>query len=159
METAACKATIKAERDIDALIEAELPRVRIVAAKLVSRLPRGFNDFEELVNAGNLGLVQAARRYDGRVRFSTFVQHRILGAMLDYLRSIDLLSQKERLRGDTCERSRVTIDKAVYNLTDGRDLESEIVNKFTSDKIRLLAAKLNPPIVSVVRLRAMLRIR
>jgi len=56
---------------------------------------------EDLWSAGALGLLEAARRFDGSrdVRFETFAEHRIRGAMLDEMRRMDHLPR--RLRSDT----------------------------------------------------------
>jgi RNA polymerase sigma factor (sigma-70 family) len=99
-----------------ALIEANLPRVRICALKLSSKMPYdvGRRLFDELLGEGTLGLVTCARRYDGRVAFGTFASWRIYGAMQDYLRRIDMLNKDERRDGDTQERSEVSIDSARY---------------------------------------------
>jgi len=55
---------------------------------------------DDLWSAGALGLIEAARRFDeGRdVRFESFAEHRIRGAMLDELRRLDFLPR--RLRGN-----------------------------------------------------------
>lgn len=56
--------------------------------------------FDEIWSAGALGLLDAARRFDPQqaVRFETFAEHRIRGAMLDELRKLDHLPR--RLRAD-----------------------------------------------------------
>ena len=71
--------------------------VRKIAAHLASRLPKHIA-FDELVSAGNLGLAQALDRYEpGRAAsFETFAGTRVRGAILDYLRSEDLLPKAAR---------------------------------------------------------------
>jgi RNA polymerase sigma factor for flagellar operon FliA len=56
---------------------------------------------DDLWSAGALGLIEAARRFDAArdVRFETFAEHRIRGAMLDEMRRMDHLPR--RLRADT----------------------------------------------------------
>lgn len=77
-------------------------------AALVDRAARRFalrvgipSLFDDLWSAGALGLLEAARRYDPgqNVRFETFAEHRIRGAMLDELRRLDHLPR--RLRAET----------------------------------------------------------
>jgi len=61
-----------------------------------------------------LGLIEAVDRFDQTrgLKFRTYAQHRIRGAMQDFLRDEDPLSRTERrrvraaapLRGDPCRR-------------------------------------------------------
>ena len=53
---------------------------------------------EDLVSAGVTGLVEAANRFDGsrNIQFKSLAEHRIRGAMLDYLRSLDPLPRSVR---------------------------------------------------------------
>lgn len=57
---------------------------------------------DDLWSAGALGLLEAARRFDqGRaVKFETFAEHRIRGAMLDELRNLDHLPRRLRTQTD-----------------------------------------------------------
>lgn len=58
---------------------------------------------EDLWSAGAMGLLEAARRFDAArdVKFETFAEHRVRGAMLDELRRMDHLPR--RLRSDTAK--------------------------------------------------------
>jgi len=58
------------------------------------------NDYEDLVNQGLLGLIEAVDRYDPtfNTQFSTYATFRIRGKILDYLRSLDWLSRTARHR-------------------------------------------------------------
>jgi len=57
-------------------------------------------DYEDLVNQGLLGLIEAVDRYDAKfnTQFSTYATFRIRGKILDYLRSLDWLSRTARHR-------------------------------------------------------------
>jgi RNA polymerase sigma factor for flagellar operon FliA len=68
-------------------ILANLPLVHHVVQKIASNLPRKI-EYDELVSAGTLGLVKAAKAYDpGRhAEFSTYAYIRIRGAVFDELR-------------------------------------------------------------------------
>jgi RNA polymerase sigma factor for flagellar operon FliA len=76
--------------DERAVIEQHLPLVRHIVFQVAVRFPRHV-DREELARAGALGLVEAARRYDGArgVPFERFAAQRIRGAILDAVRSAD----------------------------------------------------------------------
>jgi RNA polymerase sigma factor (sigma-70 family) len=60
---------------------------------------------EDLVGAGTVGLIQAVDRFDSSLeaRFRSYASHRILGAMLDYLREQDPIGRDERRRMRTVE--------------------------------------------------------
>jgi RNA polymerase sigma factor for flagellar operon FliA len=76
-----------AERD--KLILENLAVVERVVGKVASRLPSSI-DRDDLHSVGMLGLITAAERFDHSrsVRFKTYAEVRIRGAMIDYLRSM-----------------------------------------------------------------------
>jgi len=76
-------------------------------AKLIDRCARAismkigtWNLHDDLWSAGAVGLMDAARRYDKDkdVKFESFVEHRIKGAMLDELRRMDHLPRRLRAK-------------------------------------------------------------
>ena len=71
----------------DQLIVENLEYVRHVVGRLVGSLPLGV-DVDNLLSAGTLGLVEAARSFDParNVKFRTFAFPRIRGAIIDELR-------------------------------------------------------------------------
>ncbi|MGC3998703.1 MAG: FliA/WhiG family RNA polymerase sigma factor [Anaeromyxobacter sp.] len=73
---------------------------------------------EDLWSAGAMGLIDAQRRFDGArdVKFETFAEHRIRGAMLDEMRRMDHLPR--RLRADV-EKVELARNKLAQSL--GRD--------------------------------------
>ena len=72
------------------LIEEHLDLVRRIVAQVAVRFPRHV-DRAELARAGDLGLVEAARRFDASrgVPFRRFASARIRGAMIDSVRATD----------------------------------------------------------------------
>ena len=87
------------------LAERHLSLVIPIARSFQNRLPSSV-DFVDLVGAGNLWLVEAARRFDPAkgCSFSTFAKHRIRGAITDSLRRIDTVSRCLRFQQKTAER-------------------------------------------------------
>lgn len=83
----------------DDFVVQQMPRVHHLARVMARRLPPHV-PIDDLVSAGTLGLMDAARRYDPSLcnRFEAFAEHRIRGAMLDELRSHDSLSRDLRNR-------------------------------------------------------------
>jgi RNA polymerase sigma factor (sigma-70 family) len=73
--------------------------VTSIAKRFQRRVPPCIT-FDDLVSAGTIGLIQAVDRFDQArgLKFRTYAQHRIWGAMLDFLRDEDPLSRTERRR-------------------------------------------------------------
>lgn len=76
-----------------------LDLVKSVARRVQRRLPPCVT-FDDLTGAGMVGLVQAVDRFDESrgLHFKTYAQHRVWGAMQDFLRDEDPLSRAERRR-------------------------------------------------------------
>ncbi|TLS66700.1 FliA/WhiG family RNA polymerase sigma factor [Mariprofundus erugo] len=74
----------------DELLAEYMPLVRYHADQLMRRTPDSI-EFDDLINAGVLGLLDGAQRFDHSrdVQFKTFVSYRVRGAMIDYLRAFD----------------------------------------------------------------------
>jgi len=74
----------------DELLEEYLPLVRYHADQLMRRTPDSI-EMDDLINAGVLGLLDGAQRFDHsrEVQFKTFVSYRVRGSMIDYLRAYD----------------------------------------------------------------------
>ena len=75
------------------------PLVRYVTDRLRARLPAHVES-EDLFNTGVLGLIDAVEKFipDRGVKFRTYAEFRIRGAMLDYLRSQDWAPRSVRRR-------------------------------------------------------------
>jgi RNA polymerase sigma factor for flagellar operon FliA len=82
--------TSASSREASKLIEEHLDLVNHVVFQVAVHFPRHV-DREELIRAGALGLVEAARRYDESrgVPFNRFAAQRIRGAIIDAVRSAD----------------------------------------------------------------------
>ncbi|MGH9322591.1 MAG: FliA/WhiG family RNA polymerase sigma factor [Vicinamibacteria bacterium] len=81
------------------LVTEAFPLVHRVASKVATRLPRSV-ELSDLTQAGFLGLLDAASRFDWDkgVRFSTYAELRIRGAILDSLRELDWVPRSLRRR-------------------------------------------------------------
>lgn len=83
-----------------------LSTVRYVARQIAERLPQHV-ELEELVSAGTLGLVDAARKYNAgkNVQFRSYAQFRIRGAILDSLRALDWSPRELRRKARSMEEA------------------------------------------------------
>lgn len=126
-------------------IEDRLPEyrglVRQIAAQVASGIPRHV-ELDELVSAGTVGLVEAARRFDPDrgVRFEAFVAERG-GSIIDFLRSVDWAPRSVRSAAKrideatsrlTCELGRTPSDRELaadleMSESDLRSVQSSLV--------------------------------
>lgn len=83
---------------------------------------------DELWSVGALGLLEAARRFDAArsVRFETFAEHRIRGAMLDELRKMDHLPRRLRADTERVEKSRVVLAKQLRREPSSEELAGHL---------------------------------
>lgn len=83
--------------DREQMILSHMPQVKLIAKSFYRRCPPGVL-LEDLVSVGTVGLIQAVDRFDPdrNLKLKTIAEHRIRGAMLDYLRQIDPLPRTIR---------------------------------------------------------------
>ena len=88
------------------MVHTSLPGVRFLANRIASRLPAHV-DVEDLIQVGMVGLLQSADRFDPErgVKFQTYANRRVEGAMLDYLRSLDWRPRSVRQRNRKLEEA------------------------------------------------------
>lgn len=104
------------QKEVNTLIESALPNVKRIVRKASSSFPRHV-DQDELYGAGCLGLVEAAQRFDPSkgFSFSSWAEFRIRGAVLDYARSQDRLSQVARR-----DARKLTLETESFVANNGR---------------------------------------
>ena len=89
-----------ARREVrDRIVLEHLPLVRAIAIRVHESLPVHV-ELDDLVNAGVMGLFDAAAKYNPQrnVAFKSYAKHRIKGAILDSLRQLDWASRDARKR-------------------------------------------------------------
>jgi len=105
------------------LIIDNLPYVKRIVNRISIHLPPSV-EVEDLVNAGVIGLISAAERFDPSrdKKFITYAAFRIRGAVLSELRSRDYLSRSNRRKIREMERTSVALGKKL-----GREAEDDEV--------------------------------
>lgn len=116
--------------NVDALVEQHAQLVRRIAYHLIARLPPSV-DVEDLIQSGVIGLLEAARNYDGTqgASFETYAGIRIRGAMIDYMRPSDWTPR-------SVARKAREVGKAIQNIErrEGREAkDSEIMQELGMD--------------------------
>lgn len=85
------------KKEQDELVVSYLPALRALAFRLKERLPSSI-DVNDLISIGVEEMIKLASRYEKERNnsFWGFVKKRVYGAMLDYLRSLDVMSRNNR---------------------------------------------------------------
>jgi RNA polymerase sigma factor for flagellar operon FliA len=108
-------------------VASHLPLVHKVAKRIARRLPRVV-ELGDLVAAGTIGLIDAAKRFDPKraQSFDGYAQLRVRGAIFDHLREMDWLSRSQRARvnGD---------DAAVLGVVSVEDVRDDGFDGFAHD--------------------------
>jgi RNA polymerase sigma factor for flagellar operon FliA len=83
--------------DISQIIKDHLYLVDILVGRMVTQVP-AFMNSDDMKSAGMLGLFDAAKRFDPakNIKFKTFAEYRIRGAILDEMRKLDWFSRSLR---------------------------------------------------------------
>ena len=111
-------------------VERFRPLVRYNAERVHNRLPNEV-DVEDLVQAGTFGLMYAIDAFDLEygVKFETYCPQRIVGAILDELRSMDWVPRLVRQR-----KARVDQARQKFTMDEGRvPTEPELAEKLGLD--------------------------
>jgi RNA polymerase sigma factor for flagellar operon FliA len=109
------------------LILAHVPQVRNIAWRLRQRLPESVS-IEDLISTGIIGLIAAIDRFDGRqnVRLTTYAEHKIRGAMLDSLRSLDWAPRQSRRRANQIKKAISTLEQRVGRAPEDDEIAAEL---------------------------------
>ena len=100
-----CEPPVQSNTERDKLILAHLPQIRYIAQRISTKLPAHV-ELNDLESAGILGLLDAIEKFDANrgVRFKTYAELRIKGAILDSLRNLDWAPRSLRKKSKDLER-------------------------------------------------------
>ena len=127
MHRAHARYAVDAEGEADAAIIARHGDLVDRTARRLAARTAGAVSADDLWSAGAMGLLEASRRFDAArdVRFETFAEHRIRGAMLDEMRRMDHLPRRLRARAEAIERARTRLTQALQREPAVEELASE----------------------------------
>lgn len=118
--------------DKEALVQHYAPKIKFLALRLKAKLPRSI-ELGELISAGTLGLMEALGKFKPalNIKFDTYSENRIKGAMLDELRRLDWFPRGLR------HRVRM-LEEAIHNIENDehRPATEEELGKATGLDIR-----------------------
>lgn len=132
-----------------------LPAVKAMAFRLKERLPSSV-DYMDLSAIGTEELIKLARRYDESLNdsFWGYAKKRVYGAMLDYLRSLDILSRSSR-------KLVKAIDNAVEEyraINDEEPSDEELSEMLGEDVEKIHEARIASSIYTVMPLHDQLQV-
>jgi RNA polymerase sigma factor FliA len=132
METSTPTATsagpaARSEREREKLLSEHLGLVHHVARQL-SRGLAADTDFDELVSAGTMGLINAHDSFDASrgLAFSTYAAPRIRGAILDELRRQDHVPRSLRRKGRDIAAAREELARSLRRTPEDRELAEQL---------------------------------
>lgn len=116
------------KRNVDEVVKEFAPLVRRIGIMLVAKMPASVQ-LDDLIQAGLIGLLDAATRYDPRegATFETYASSRIRGSMLDEVRSTDWLSRGMRKTARQIEAAVQKLEQALKR----PPTEAEVANKLS----------------------------
>jgi RNA polymerase sigma factor FliA len=116
------------------------PYVRSIAGKVKKGIAPEI-DFEDLVEYGMIGLLEASDRYDPShgANFMTFAYYRIRGAIYDGLRGMGWMSRSEYARARFEERTNQYLAQLEEEHADLEDVAPEIAAEKLSSIVQSLA--------------------
>jgi len=87
------------------LINETLPLIKHIAHRVATRLPANI-EMRDLINAGVIGLLDAIEKFEPErgVKFKTYAEVRIRGAILDSLRNLDWAPRSLRKKSKDLEK-------------------------------------------------------
>lgn len=89
-----------------------LPLVKFVANRIAGRLPSHV-EVDDLINAGIIGLIDALKKFDAtlKIKFKTYAEFRIKGAILDELRALDWVPRSTRQKASRLEKAYAELEQ------------------------------------------------
>ncbi len=115
------------EVERNALILEYAPLVKLLANRLAMRVPPSVS-LDDLTSAGIMGLLDAVDRFDPSraVKFKTYAEFRIRGAMLDELRNLDWVPRSTRKKIHDMEKAVVNVEGRLSRPADDVEIASEM---------------------------------
>lgn len=113
--------------DREALVLGTIPLVGRVARSLLGRLPAQV-ELGDLTQAGVLGLLDAAQKFDScrGVRFTTYAELRIRGAILDSLRGLDWVPRSVRRERRELEAAQRLLESSLGRTPSETEIASQL---------------------------------
>lgn len=99
------------------------PLIKYVAGRLAMRLPPNISP-DDLISSGVIGLMDAIEKFDPskKIRFKTYAEFRIRGAILDELRSLDWIPRSIRKKTTELEKAYQCLEKELNRPAEDKEV-------------------------------------
>lgn len=113
-------------RQQEDIVKHYAPKIKILALRLKAKLPQSI-ELGELISAGSLGLLESLGKFNPElgIKFETYSENRIKGAMLDELRRLDWFSRGLRSKVKTIEEAIRKVEHATGGPATEEQLQKE----------------------------------
>jgi RNA polymerase sigma factor FliA len=103
------------------------PLIKYIAGRLAMRLPPNISQ-DDLISSGVIGLMDAIEKFDSskKIRFKTYAEFRIRGAMLDELRSLDWVPRSIRKKITELEKTYEYLEKDLNRPPKDKEVAGEL---------------------------------
>lgn len=115
----------RSQQETEAIYKKYDKLIKYIANRIAARLPKHI-EIHDMINSGVLGLLDAVEKFDAAkgVKFETYAEYRIKGAMLDSLRAMDWVPRSIRKVASMLETTSADLEKKL-----GRPATNEEVAK------------------------------
>ena len=127
VEQAAQKKPTEDHEERETLIEDYIPLVKYLAHRISVKLPNHV-EIDDLVNSGIIGLIDAIEKFDRSrgIKFKTYAEFRIRGAIFDGLRSLDWVPRSVRKQKKMVEQSYAHLEQKLGRHATDEELSESL---------------------------------
>ncbi len=113
--------------DRSQLIRENMPLVELVVQRMVPQVP-SFMTREDMISAAMVGLIDAANKFDPvkGVKFRTFAEYRVRGAILDEMRKLDWFSRSMRDKQNQMTQTMLRLERKLGCSPDEEEMAQEM---------------------------------
>ena len=111
----------------EGVIEEYIPLVKYLAHRISIKLPNHV-EIDDLVNSGIIGLIDAIEKFDPSrgIKFKTYAEFRIRGAIFDGLRSLDWVPRSVRKQKKMVEQSYAQLEQKLGRHATDEELSESL---------------------------------
>jgi len=120
-------AAVQQDLGREQLILEHLPQIKYIAHRISTKLPSHV-ELNDLVSAGVLGLLDAVEKFDPSrgVKFKTYAELRVKGAILDSLRNLDWAPRSLRKRSKDLEKAYKKLEQRLGRPANDKEVSDEL---------------------------------
>lgn len=128
--------------DRNAMVEEYLPLVKYIASRIAGRLPSHI-ELDDLINSGVIGLIDAIDKFDSsrKIKFKTYAEFRIKGAILDELRALDWVPRSTRQKASRIERAFADLEQKLGRVASDHEVVEHLGISFDEYNQMLVEAR------------------